>query len=123
MRIGDLTAATGVSPRSLRYYEQQGLLVSQRTPGGQRSYAADAVARVQLIQLLFDAGMSSRTIVGILPCAISGTVTEEILARLATERDRLTGRISALLHTRERMDAVIAESKTRLRAQRGAVKV
>ncbi|MFI5897699.1 MerR family DNA-binding transcriptional regulator [Actinoplanes sp. NPDC051513] len=38
MRIGDLSAATGASTRSLRYYEEQGLLTSTRTPGGQRVY-------------------------------------------------------------------------------------
>ncbi len=33
MRIGELARRTGVSERSLRYYEQQGLLVSERTAG------------------------------------------------------------------------------------------
>ena len=38
MRIGDLSAATGASARSLRYYEEQGLLSSERGAGGQRHY-------------------------------------------------------------------------------------
>lgn len=31
MRIGELSKRTGVSPRSLRYYEEQGLLTSSRS--------------------------------------------------------------------------------------------
>ncbi|NED82406.1 MerR family DNA-binding transcriptional regulator, partial [Streptomyces sp. SID11233] len=34
MKIGELARRTGASVRSLRYYEQQGLLDSTRTPGG-----------------------------------------------------------------------------------------
>lgn len=34
MRIGDLAARTGVGIRSLRYYEEQGLLTSTRSGGG-----------------------------------------------------------------------------------------
>ncbi|MET9077038.1 MerR family transcriptional regulator, partial [Streptomyces sp. NPDC004232] len=62
MRIGELSKRTGVSPRSLRYYEEQGLLTSSRSDAGQRHYSDAAVQRVSLIRQLFDAGMSSRVI-------------------------------------------------------------
>jgi DNA-binding transcriptional MerR regulator len=52
MRIGELAARTGVSERSLRYYEEQGLLVANRTSGGQRRYPDAAVDRVIRIQEL-----------------------------------------------------------------------
>lgn len=39
MRIGELSKYTGVSPRSLRYYEEQGLLTSSRSDAGQRHYS------------------------------------------------------------------------------------
>ncbi|WP_374225966.1 MerR family DNA-binding transcriptional regulator [Micromonospora sp. C41] len=42
MRIGELSARTGVSARSIRYYEQQGLLAALRTPSGQRVFAESA---------------------------------------------------------------------------------
>ena len=45
MRIGELARRTGVSERSLRYYEQQALLAADRTPGGQRDYPEQAVDR------------------------------------------------------------------------------
>ncbi len=43
MRIGDVAHRAGVSARALRYYEQRGLLVADRTPSGQRSYPESAV--------------------------------------------------------------------------------
>ena len=38
MKIGELARITGASVRSLRYYEQQRLLLSPRTTGNQRVY-------------------------------------------------------------------------------------
>ena len=43
MIIGELSARSGVSPRSLRYYEQQGLLASTRGDNGYRHYDDEAV--------------------------------------------------------------------------------
>ena len=111
MRIGDLAAATGVSVRSLRYYEEQGLLVSERTHSGQRTYAAPAVERVQLIQQLFAAGLPSRTIVQLLPCVDAGVATAESFALLRAERDRVETQIAELEAVRERLDEVIAISE------------
>ena len=68
MRIGELARRTGVSERSLRYYEQQGLLAADRTPGGQRDYPERAVDRVIRIQELFAAGLHSKKIARLLPC-------------------------------------------------------
>lgn len=111
MRIGDLAAATGASVRSLRYYEEQGLLVAARTPSGQRTYGAPAVERVQLVQQLFAAGLPSRTIVQLLPCVDSGRATPESFALLVSERDRITAQLAELEAARERLDEVIAISE------------
>jgi DNA-binding transcriptional MerR regulator len=73
MRIGELARQTGVSERSLRYYEQQGLLAADRTPGGQREYPERAVDRVIRIQELFAAGLHSKRIARLLPCVSIGT--------------------------------------------------
>lgn len=68
MRIGALAEASGVSARSLRYYEQNGLIRSERTPGGWRDFDESMVERVVVIQHLFAAGLSSATINELLPC-------------------------------------------------------
>ena len=43
MRIGEVTARTGIPQRMLRYYEEQGLLASERADNGYREYDDDAV--------------------------------------------------------------------------------
>ncbi|WP_435593012.1 MerR family transcriptional regulator [Nocardia sp. bgisy118] len=68
MLIGDLSRASGVAPRLLRYYEEQGLLVPGRDGKGYRTYGADASARVARIRELLSAGMSTEDSRGLLPC-------------------------------------------------------
>jgi len=52
-RIGEAAERAGVSPRTLRYYEELGLLVpSGRSEGGARRYSAPDVARLLRIREL-----------------------------------------------------------------------
>ena len=114
LRIGELAERTGVSVRSLRYYEEQGMLLSTRTSGGHRTYDEEAVDRVRLIQILFAAGVTSRNVVEVLPCLYSGTTTPAMLERLRAERDRINTQARQLVATRKRLDAVIVEADKRL---------
>jgi MerR family transcriptional regulator, repressor of the yfmOP operon len=53
LRIGEVAASLGVSTRTLRYYEELGLLcLSTRTEGGARRYTIADVERVQRIRTL-----------------------------------------------------------------------
>jgi DNA-binding transcriptional MerR regulator len=113
MRIGELSRRTGVSERSLRYYEDRGLLAPARNGRGQREYVDAAVDRVVHIQELFAAGLSSLTIAGLLPCmrdsdgGPSDAATERLVGTLAEERDRLDARIRDLTNSRAILDDVI----------------
>jgi len=112
MRIGELASRAGVSVRALRYYEEQDLLASVRSPSGQRQYPDSAVDRVQLIQQLYSAGLSSRAIVELLPCVETGDVTPALLDRLSAERGRIDAQVSNLVKTRDRLDAIITTAAT-----------
>jgi predicted site-specific integrase-resolvase len=57
--IGELAERTGVSQRSLRYYEQQGLLSAERDAYGYRRYGPDSVRAVARIRALLAAGLST----------------------------------------------------------------
>lgn len=113
MRIGELARRTGVSVRSLRYYESRGLLASTRTPGGQREYPDTAVERVIRIQEMFAAGLPSRILAGLLPCindsdgTPSAKATPWLTETLTAERARIDACIKDLHRTREVLDDVI----------------
>ncbi|QIS23745.1 MerR family transcriptional regulator [Nocardia terpenica] len=113
MRIGELAARTGVSVRSLRYYESRGLLAATRTSGGQREYPESAVDRVIRIQEMFAAGLHSSTVAELLPCindtdgTPNATATPLLTKTLAAERDRIDSCIKDLHRTREVLDEVI----------------
>lgn len=108
MRIGEVAAAVGASPRALRYYEEQGLLSSVRSPSGQRHYGDDAVDRVRWIRALYAAGLSSKAITGLVPCVHTGVATDDMIARLIAERGRIDAQIADLTATRDRLAGIIA---------------
>lgn len=124
MRIGDLAARAGVSVRSLRYYEEQGLLSSARSPSGQRHYTDDKVDRVRFIQCLYAAGLSSRTIAELLPCADAPSEenSDAALERMTQQRDQISARIDDLVQTRATLDGLIAKARAYRETQRSAVR-
>jgi DNA-binding transcriptional MerR regulator len=113
MKIGELARRTGVSERSLRYYEDQRLLVSERTSGGHRVYSEAAIARVIHIQELLAAGLTTALIGQVLPCmrdddgGPAENATPRLVTTLAAERDRIDRMIGDLARSREVLDGVI----------------
>lgn len=59
MHIRELSKRTGVSLRSLRYYEQKQLLSPSRSENGYRIYVDMDVERVRMIQLYLKLGVST----------------------------------------------------------------
>ena len=59
LRIGDVAKRTGLTLRTIRYYEELGLLESvKRLDGGVRIYTNDDVRRLRFIQRLKVLGLS-----------------------------------------------------------------
>ncbi|GAA3641501.1 MerR family transcriptional regulator [Kineosporia mesophila] len=114
MRIGDLSARTGVSQRSLRYYENQGLLSTTRSPGGQRHYDEADVPRVQEIRAFLAAGLPTRVIAGLLNglavCRAAPDADEALHSweTLSRERSRITSVIDELVTARHALDELLA---------------
>ena len=116
MRIGELADASGVSTRSLRYYEDIGLIRSARTPGGWRNFDESMIERVVLIQHLFAAGLRSATINELLPCleASPEERTGLLDQLLAQEAERLEAKRRDIDRELETLQALRNDTSLRL---------
>ena len=74
LSIGQLAERAGVAPSAIRFYEERGLIASQRTSGNQRRYPQATLRRIAFIRTAQRIGLS----------------LEEIGAALATLPDRRT---------------------------------
>jgi len=68
MRISEVSRRTGVSIRSLRYYEQKRLLCARRLENGYRDLDEETVERVHTIQMYLGLGLTTEQIEEILDC-------------------------------------------------------
>ena len=111
MRIGELSARTGISPRSLRYYEEQRLLDPTRTAGGQRVYSPKHLTLAAQIQEMFRAGFCSSVIQELLPAlGASEPDADDLIAafdaattRLESEKEFIDRELNALNAMRARL--------------------
>lgn len=88
MIIGELAATLGVTPKTLRLYEQRGLIPSAaRSGNGYRIYGDDAVRRARLVVGLRAMGLSIATIGAMIGQAPRGDF-RRLLAGLLSERIR-----------------------------------
>lgn len=56
VRIQEAARRTGLTPRTIRYYEEQGLLAPDRSDGAYRLYSAVDIERLRTIRTLRDDG-------------------------------------------------------------------
>lgn len=117
MRIGELARVTGASIRSLRYYEEQGLIASRREPNGYRAYSPLTVDTVEAIKLYLNLGLSTEQIAGFLTCVLRNKeafcaevmpVYERKLAEIDAQIEQLNRIRGNLL---DRIAAVQAETR------------
>lgn len=111
MRIGELATRVGVNPKTIRFYEEKGLLPDPtRLPSGYRDYGFEDESRLQFIKTAQRLGLSLAEIGEILafkergehPCGY----VRSVLARQAEELDQ---RIDELACLRDELLALQAE--------------
>jgi DNA-binding transcriptional MerR regulator len=99
VRIGQLAAQTGYSVRTIRFYEQSGLLPApQRTPAGYRAYDQDAVTRLRFVRAAQALGLSLAEIADVLrvhdhhgpPCNYVAQLLDTHINALDTRINELT---------------------------------
>jgi len=110
MRIGDLAKRASVTTRTIRYYEELGLLRqsgSERGEGDFRYYSEEDLARLQRIDMLKQLGLSLEEISGVLELyfdkenILAGK--QKILALLQTHLHETEEKIRALQQFRSEL--------------------
>lgn len=97
-RVGELARRSGVGAKTLRYYDEVGLLPpAGRSDGGYRLYDHSSVARLDFIRKAQQLGLSLAEIGGILrlrdgglePCAHVAALLDEQIARADRAQSQL----------------------------------
>lgn len=120
MRIGELAERAGTSTRTLRYYEQHGLLTARRTANGYREYDEVDLRLVREIRSLLEIGFNLEETRPFVECLRSGResgaecpASIEVLGRKLADLDTC---IARLLMVRGRVSRDLAEAATRGRS-------
>jgi MerR family transcriptional regulator, repressor of the yfmOP operon len=124
LRIQEVAEDVGLTPRSIRYYEELGLLKPGRSEGAYRLYDADDVERLRFIKgLRDDAGFSLAEINQLLEDEVARSRNRERLAEtddpiereaLFTDAvERVDRQIATLREKADRLESMIEEAQTR----------
>ncbi|PHA01512.1 MerR family transcriptional regulator [Bacillus pseudomycoides] len=121
MRIGELSKRTGVSERSLRHYEEKGLLISKRLANGYRDFDETMVEKVELIQMYLQLGLNLEETARILRCLeiephLYDNPCSSIITLYEEKLDEVTKQISLLSHIQTNLQkhvVLLKQSKER----------
>jgi len=113
MRVGELSASTGVSVRSIRHYERAGLLEATRRANGYREFDAVSVDRVRVIRDLIESGFTVDEIGSLASClydaARSASCCERTVSIYRNKLARIRQQMTTLNRLRDRIELRIAE--------------
>jgi DNA-binding transcriptional MerR regulator len=125
MQIRDLARRAGVTTRTLRYYEEKGLLDPERLPNGYRRYTDHHVETVRRIRFLLAAGINTDMAREVLPCMLDdggflAPTCQELVIDFERERERIDRQIAELESARASLDAIITAGRQRARCAQSA---
>ena len=119
MRIGELTAAAGTTTKTLRFYEDSGLLPpTERAANGYRDYGPEALSRLDFIRRGQAAGLTLAQIREVIDIRDAGDApchhAHELLTARVVDVDRQIADLQVLRATliRQRDHAETADPST-----------
>ena len=109
MRIGEIAKRSGVSPKTIRYYEDIGLLPPPpRTAAGYRDYSAATVDRLAFVRAGQAVGLTLGEIRGIVALRDDAeTPCDHVLALLRNRAAGLDRRIAELRTLQSELDRLV----------------
>lgn len=106
--IGEFARITNLSIYTLRYYEQENLILPARKENGQRCYSENDIAWIQFVKRLKDTGMPIKEIQTYARLrAIGNPTMPQRMGMLAKHRTALQQQIARLQEHLEKLDAKI----------------
>lgn len=112
LSIGALARQTGASIRSLRHYDDHGLLASTRRANGYRVFPTGAVTRVRQIQRLIASGFSLAEICAFPDCVLvieGAAMCPETAPAQRRRLEEIERQIADLERRRARLLAMLTE--------------
>jgi MerR family transcriptional regulator, copper efflux regulator len=118
LQIGQVAERTGLSLRTIRFYEENGLVPpTGRSAGGFRLYGEDAVARLEVIKRMKPLGFSLEEMQELLTLLAELAVHQDdaaLVDRLRMFHEAATARVSALREQLEIAEGFAADLASRL---------
>jgi len=110
MKIGVLAGRSGLPVKTLRYYEDLGLLPAiGRSEGGYRLFAEESLRRLEFIRRLKTLGLSLEEIQGCLAVHDAGDLPcADIQIQLERQIGRIDARIEELGQLRQELQGLLA---------------
>ncbi len=107
--IGQLAARTGLAVSAIRYYEEKGLISSERNAGGHRRFQRNVIRRLSFIRIAQQFGFSLDRIRGELASLPDNrTPNHADWSRISEGlRSELDDQIAALTSMRDKLDGCI----------------
>ena len=113
MRIGVVSTRSGTSIKTIRYYEEIGVLGEPaRSPSGYRDYGDDVIERLQFVRASKTVGLTLREIREILVYRDRGEVPcTHVFDLLQRRRDEVTERLQELGEAQIVLDSLVARAR------------
>lgn len=114
MRIGELAATSGMATKTIRYYEDIGLMPAPpRTSAGYRDYGPDAPARLRFVRAAQSVGLTLGEIREVLAVRDGGqTPCPHVRGLIERHAAELTERINTLTEMRRQLRRLAQRART-----------
>jgi DNA-binding transcriptional MerR regulator len=107
MQIGDLAAKAGITTRTIRYYEELGIIEPEkRSHGGFRLYSENQLRRLNIVQNLKALGFElerARELFNLKDsCGTGSEIASAMIELLSEQQEEIDRKISSYLEMKER---------------------
>lgn len=113
MKIGELAAASGTTPKTIRFYEQAGVIPEPtRRPSGYRDYGPEFIDRLRFIRRAQAAGLTLREARQVLTIYDGGEAPCSHVRQVLSDRlDQVRAQIAELVTLETHLDSLLAHAE------------